>query len=511
MNGLLLGVDLGTGGCKVSIIDQEGRLLSSGFEEYITVNPHPGWAEREPEDWYESFQKALAQSLAAGGIEAKDIIGIGIDASTHNAVLLDGEMKVLRPCIMWTDQRSTKQVDYLKRNFGEEIFQIAYQMPSTTWTMPQLMWVRENDPETMKKTRHLMFTKDYLRYRLTGTWETDYVDAQGSMLLDMDKKVWSQRLCEIASLPMSILPPLVEPTEVVGTVTRAAAMVTGLVEGTPIIAGASDTAIEDFGVGAVKPGQCVVKMATAGNVNVMTAKPHPTQYSLTYRHVVPGLWYTAMGTNSAASSKRWFRDVFCGEEVAQAEREGRNVYEIIDEKADGINPGADGLFFHPYLMGERSPYWDPNLRASFVGASSYHGKGHFVRALLEGVAFSLRDCFAVVEELGMEVYEVRFIGGGAKSVLWRSILADVLNRPILKVEHDDASFGSALAAGLGIGVFSSFQEAAEKGVRITDQIQPKPDRVSIYRKMFTIYKQIHDNLAGTYHDLHEILTLQQRS
>jgi xylulokinase len=501
MKDFLLGIDLGTGGCKLSVINVTGCLVASSFCEYQTANPHPGWSEQDPDDWYFSFRKAFATLLKTGKVQPQDIRSIGLDASTHNAVLLDSEMKVIRPCIMWTDQRSVKEVEWLKENYGEEIFQIAFQKPSPTWTLPQLLWIRNNESEAFARIKYLMFTKDYLRYKLTDTWETDYVDAQGSMCLDLNNRTWSETICAMISLPLSVLPPLVAPTYVVGNVTEKAAQETGLTAGIPVIAGASDTAIEDYGAGAISPGQCIVKMATAGNVNIMTSKPIPTVYSLTYGHVIPGLWYTAMGTNSAAASLRWFRDVFCYEEKEVAVKENISEYEVIDKKAAQINPGADGLFFHPYLMGERSPYWDANLRASFVGASSYHGKGHFIRSVLEGVAYSLRDCFTVVERLGLPAHEIRAIGGGAKSNLWRNILADVLARPILKVAHDDASFGSALAAGVGVGIFADLGDAVKKCVKVTSQVEPHPDRVVMYQKLFETYKEIHDNLTGTYQKL----------
>jgi len=504
MKKLLLGIDLGTGGCKVNIIDSSGAWIASGASEYQTFHQYPQWSEQNPTDWYIGFKNALLTALDSGGVSAKDIVAIGVDASTHNAVLLDANMSVLCKCIMWTDQRSTEEVRWLNDNFGKELLDITYQMSSTTWTLPQLLWIQRHEEDIFKQVRHIMFTKDYLRYKLTGTWETDYIDAQGSMLMDMKRRQWSERVCEIGSIPLNVLPPLKEPLSISGSVTAVAAAETGLQAGTPVIVGTSDTAAESYGVGILEAGQCVVKMATAGTVNVFTEKPSPNPKALTYSFIVPGLWYTLMATNSAAESMRWFRDVFGREEIERAKIEKTSAYTLIDQAASSVRPGANGLFFHPYLMGERSPYWDPNLRASFTGISAYHQKSHFSRAIMEGVAYSLKDCFRAVEEMNLCAGEIRFIGGGAKSSLWRVILANVLAKPILKVKHDDASFGIAMLAGVGEGIFSDLRDAVQKCVKVVYRINPDPEMTRTYEILFQIYKKIHDDLTDTYGKLSEI-------
>ena len=333
---------------------------------------------------------------------------------------------------MWTDQRSVEQAARLEAEAGEAIFRIGYQKPTPTWTLPQLAWVADHDPGPLRATRRVLFTKDFVRHQLTGTWETDHIEAQGSLLYDMAGRRWSEELCRLIELPPEVLPPLVSPTDVVGRVTPAAAGETGLVAGTPVVAGCSDSAVEGYAAGAIRPGQMILKLATAGNVNVMTAEPHPHPRTLTYSHVIPGMWYTVSATNTAASAERWFRDTFCQHEVEQAASEGRSVYELLHAMAAEVPPGAEGLVFHPYLIGERSPYWDANLRGSFTGATMRHGKSHFVRALLEGVAYSLRDCLRTILEMQLPVDEIRLIGGGAKSNLWAQILADVFDRPIVR-------------------------------------------------------------------------------
>lgn len=505
MNELLLGIDIGTSGCKITAIDLQGDIVDTALAEYHTSRPHPGWSEQDPDEWYAVACELLHSMWGRGKCRAEQIAAIGLDASTHNAVLADGGFRPLRPAIMWTDQRSVQQAARLESQAGADIFRIGYQKPTPTWTLPQLVWIAEHEPDAIRGVRHVLFTKDYVRHQLTGTWETDHIDAQGSLLYDMAGRRWSDDLCRLAGLPPSVLPPLVAPTDVVGSVTKQAAAQTGLRAGTPVVAGCSDSAVEDYAAGAIRPGQMIVKLATAGNVNVMTAAAHPHPRTLTYSHVIPGLWYTVTATNTAASAERWFRDVFCQHEVEQAAAAGRSVYEQLHEAARQVPPGAEGLFFHPYLLGERSPYWDANLRGSFVGATMRHGKPHFVRALLEGVAYSLRDCYRTIVDMQLPVDEIRLIGGGAKSDLWTQIISAVFARPVVRPAGSDASFGAALLAGVGVGRFADTVAAAEQCIRVRDVVQPDPEAVEVYDQLFPLYGRIHDDLAPRYAELSRLL------
>jgi len=506
MNERLLGIDIGTSGCKITATDLHGDIVDAVLAEYHTSRPQPGWSEQDPDEWYAVACGLLRSMWQRGKCRAEQIAALSLDASTHNAVLADGNFRPLRPAIMWTDQRSVPQAARLEREAGAEVFRIGYQKPTPTWTLPQLVWIGEHEPDVLRGVSHVLFTKDYVRHQLTGTWETDHIDAQGSLLYDMAGRRWSDELCRLARLPPSVLPPLIEPTDVVGSVTNEAARQTGLRAGTPVVAGCSDSAVEDYAAGAIRPGQMIVKLATAGNVNVMTAEAHPHPQTLTYSHVIPGLWYTVSATNTAASAERWFRDVFCQQEVKQAAGAGRNVYEQLHAAARPIPPGSEGLFFHPYLLGERSPYWDANLRGSFVGATMRHGKPHFVRALLEGVAYSLRDCYRTITDMRLPVDEIRLIGGGAKSDLWTQIISAVFARPIVRPAGSDASFGAALLAGVGVGLFADPVAAAEQCIRVRDVVQPDPQAVEVYAKLFPLYGRIHDDLAPTYAELSRALS-----
>jgi xylulokinase len=496
---ILLGIDIGTSGCKITAIDGQGHILDEGFAEYETHHPHPGWAEETPEDWCVAVREILASMRES--IDFSQIAALALDGSTHNAVLLDGNMQVVRPTIMWTDQRAVAESAELNEKHGDQVFGTAYQMAAPTWTLPQFLWLQRNESEALKRTAHVMFVKDYVRWRLTGEWCTDTIEAQGTLFFDMANQRWSPELCGLADIPLDILPPLVSPTDIVGKVTAQAAAEFGLPEGVPVVCGCSDSAVEDYAAGAIEPGSCILKMATAGNVNVMTDRAIPHPRTLTYSHVVPGMWYTVVATNTAARAQRWFRDHFCAAEQAEFERTGQKVYAIMDDEAAQSPPGANGLFFHPYLQGERAPYWDPQLRASFVGATMRHDRNDFIRALLEGVVFSLRDCFRTIEEMGLPVTEFRLIGGGAKSALWTQIVADVFGADIIVPQGCDASFGSALLAGVGIGVFPDERQAVRQCLKERGPVAPISENRDLYGKLVPLYYRIHDVLADVYHDL----------
>ena len=484
---LLLGIDFGTGGCKVTVIDPSGAVIESASGEYPTSHPKPAWAEQNPADWYRVMCSVLKKIK-----HRRRITALALDSYTHGAVLLDRRLEVVRPTIIWTDQRSVKECQLLKQDHFDLIFKTAYQAPTPTWTLPQMLWLKNNEPRALKQTRHILFVKDYVRFLLTGEMACDSVESQGTLFWDMKRGVWSEALCDLAGIPLKQLPRIGKPTDLAGTITRRAAADTGLPEGTPVVMGASDSAIEDYAAGAIEPGQCVLKLATAGNVNVMTSKAHPHRETLTYSHVVPGMWYTVTATNSAAVCQRWYRDMFCAPGTH---------YDELDRAAAQSQPGSNGVFFHPYLQGERSPYWDANLRGSFTGLSMANTRGDIARALLEGVAFSLRDCYRTIEKMKLSVNEFLLIGGGAKSALWSGIVCDLFNAPVKCPSCCDASFGSALLAGVGTGVFADEAAAVRQCLRFDRELRPDPERAAFYNTRFTHYRALHDALAPCYASL----------
>ncbi len=487
---ILLGIDFGTGGCKVSAIDFAGNLVGEASSEYTTYHDHPGWSEQEPADWYAALRTSLA-ALVAKGVDLSACRACALDGSTHNAVLLDNDFRPIRRTIMWTDQRSVAECEQLRRERGDEIFRTCYQMPAPTWTLPQLMWLRAHEPDVIARTRHVLFVKDYVRYLLTGEALTDRIEAQGTLFFDMSKQDWAPELVRLTGLSLEQLPRLVEPTDAAGFVTASAAAETGLPKGMPVICGTSDSAAEDYGAGAVEPDDLIIKLATAGNVNAMTSSAHPHPKTLTYSHVVPGMWYSVSATNAAALCMRWLRDTFYLPATPGA-------YGRIDAEASSSPVGARGVMFHPYLQGERCPYWDANLRASFTGVSISSTRGDFARALLEGVAFSLRDCFGTLEEMGLPARRIFLIGGGARSKLWSEIVCNVFNRPVAIPEPADASFGAALIAGTGIGLFPDPKAAVNACLHIGRRLEPDTAQATAYDTLFARYKAIHDALAPVY-------------
>ncbi|RRJ97731.1 xylulokinase [Opitutaceae bacterium TAV4] len=496
----LLGIDFGTGGCKVSVIGLDGVPVTSCSEEYPTRHPHPGWAEQNPADWYPALVRCLKRIWDEGRVRPEEIVALSFDGSTHNAVLLDEADRVLRPTIMWTDQRSVAESAWLGEHHGKDIFRIGYQWPTPTWTLPQMLWLHHHEPDVLRRTARILFVKDYVRYQVTGVALTDYIEAQGTLFFDVANHRWSPELCALANIPLRALPELVTPVARAGVVTSRAAQETRLIAGTPVICGSSDSAVEDYAAGAIEPGQCIVKLATAGNVNVMIDRAVPDTRTLTYSHVVPGMWYSVTATNAAATCMRWFRDHFCAGEALQAREQKISTFDLMGELAAASPPGARGVCFHPYLQGERSPYWDASLRASFTGLSLSHTKGDLVRAVMEGVAFSLRDCRRVLDDMNLPVNEIRLIGGGAKDALWAQIVCDVFGVPLVLPQNSDASAGSAMLAGVGIGIFADERSAAARCVRVKGRLTPDPERAAAYSSGFERYRRLHDALAEIYHE-----------
>ncbi|MBP5791769.1 MAG: xylulokinase [Kiritimatiellae bacterium] len=493
---LLLGIDYGTGGCKVTAIGEDGSFAGEASTEFGTFHDHPGWSEQEPQDWWNALKTSLGK-LAAKGVDLKSVAACALDGSTHNAVLLDAHYQPVRRTIMWTDQRSTAECEMLKAGWGEKIFSTCYQMPAPTWTLPQMMWLKANEPYVLARTEHVLFVKDYVRYLLTGEAATDRIEAQGTLFYNIKRGGWDEELVALSGLRLSAMPRLIAPTDVAGRVTAQAAAFTGLPEGTPVVCGSSDSAVEDYGAGAVEPGDLIIKLATAGNVNSMTAAAHPHPKTLTYSHIVPGMWYSVSATNAAAHCMRWLRDAFFREQ-GTGNGDQKNVYALIDSEAGASPVGANGVFFHPYLQGERCPYWDANLRASFTGISISSVRGDFARAVMEGVAFSLKDCYRTLEEMNLPVKRIFLIGGGARSKIWSEIVANVFNRTVAVPEPGDASFGACLLAGTGIGIFKDVKDAVSKCLNISRRIEPTPAVAAEYDHLFTCYRRIHDALAPIY-------------
>lgn len=494
----LLGVDLGAGSLKATIIDESGGLIGEASHPIETRTPKPGWSEQDPEGWWRALCLALPRALAAAKLSGGDIAAVGISAGAHIAVLTDEDGRVLRPAILWNDQRSAAEAEALHAEAGAEIIESSLNRANPTWTLAQLAWLKRHEPEVTDRTARLYIAKDHLRSRLTGDWTTDFSDVVGALMADARTRDWSPALCALIDWPRHTLPPVARPQDIAGTITEAAARATGLAAGTPVVVGSNDTTVELFGCGAVRPGEGAIKLATAGVVFLAVERPEVHPPVSCYPHIVEGMWYMASGINACATAHRWVRDRFF------AEFDPETAFAEMDRLAASVPPGAEGLLFHPYLQGERAPHWDPKLRGDFLGLTLAHERAHFARACYEGIALALTDVLQEAKRLsGAEFGALRLLGGGARSATWRQIIADATGLPIKQPGNGDASFGAALVAGLGAGVFASPQDAAARCARVVAEAQPDPKAQATYGRLFTLYDEARRRLTEISHALGE--------
>ena len=486
---LLLGIDLGAGSLKATAITGAGRVAGVASRVVETLSPRPGFSEQDPEGWWAALVAAL-QDLWRSGVEPARVLALSVTAGAHTHVLEDERGTTLRPAIMWNDQRSGAQVRRLLDSDGDRILQLSGNRVSATWTLPQLVWLRESEPDVHARIRRLRPAKDWLRRRLDGSDVTDDTDARGLMLADARSRGWSDALCRLAGIATDRLPPIVASTSVTGTVVPRAAEETGLRPGTTVVCGTSDTNAETFCAGMTRPGIGALKLATAGTVSTLTPEPAFSHDVIHYPHLVPGHHYAILGTNSCASAHRWLRDALFAE----------IGFDGMDEKAREAPAGCEGLVFHPYLNGERSPYWDPDLRASFVGLGFAHGAGHICRALYEGIAFTLRDCLEVLRHRKMGFDTARLVGGGTRSALWRQIIADATGLVVEVPEQGDASFGAALIAGIGAEVLAGTDAAADL-IRVAETLHPNPEAGRVYDTAFRRFREAKEALTPVNHAL----------
>ncbi|MBR7110595.1 MAG: hypothetical protein IKC83_01850 [Clostridia bacterium] len=472
-----LGIDFGGGASKVTLIDQKGAVIATSTAEYPTFYGDDGKAEQNPADWYTAAVQNVKNVLK--GIDASLVRCISFDAATHTAVLMDKDGNPVCNSVYWTDTRSVKEKKMLEENFGQEIFDKCKHNVDTIWSLPEILYVKNNFPDIFKKVKKVTFAKDYVRGLFTGDFVTDYIEAQGSMLFDFDKLVWDKDLLSIVGLSEENMPKIVNPLDIVGTVNEKASLDTGLLVGTPVICGATDTAMEVFSAGGVNPGDMTLKLATAGRICVVSNEYFADKNIINYSHLKSGLYYPGSATKSCAASLRWFRDRFGG------------TFEEFSEIAQNVQVGSDGLIFHPYLMGELTPHANPMLKGSFIGVSANHTKAHFVRAVMEGVAMSLLDCKTYLEEKGVNIGKNAYvIGGGAKSKVWRQIVADVLDLTLIQTENNDSSFGASMCAGIKAGFFRDYDDAIKTCQKVTGITEPIRENTEKYSKIFEKYKKI---------------------
>jgi xylulokinase len=490
-----LGIDVGTGGTRALIMGHAGAVIASASAEHANfASPKPGWAEQDPRDWWRACGEAVRQALQSSAVRAEDIECVGFSGQMHGAVLLDSSDEVVRPAIIWCDQRSEAQSHELLDLFGRDtIIRLTCNPPLTNFTLTKLLWVRENDPRNWERVAHVMLPKDYVRFRLTGERAIDMADASGTLMLDVANRRWSKEVLNKTDIAEMMLPALYESPQVCGSVSADGAAATGLKSGTPVVAGAGDQAAGAVGLGIARAGAVSATIGTSGVVFAATDRPalDPQGRLHTFCHAIPGRWHVMGVTQAAGLSLRWFRDQF-----GCASSNGRDPYDILADDAAGVPAGSEGAFWVPYLMGERTPHLDPNARAAMVGLTASHTRAHVIRAVMEGVAFSLKDTFTIFDEMKTPVTSIRLGGGGARSPLWRQIQADVYGHEVeIVAAEEGAAYGAAILAGVGAGGWKSVDEACERVVKVAKRIEPNAAASKAMQAAYQTYRKIYPALA----------------
>jgi xylulokinase len=497
----LLGIDVGTGGTRAVVVDENGSVVASATADHVPfASPQTGWAEQEPRDWWRATSEAVRAVLSQPEVSADGIACVGFSGQMHGAVLLDEGEEVLRPALIWCDQRTDAQGKEITNQVGaSRLIELTANPALTNFTLTKLMWVRDHEPELWLRFRYFLLPKDYVRLRLTGQRATDVADASGTLLLDVANRRWSDAMLDALEINKSCLPALFESSEVTGRVSVQGAAVTGLREGTPVVAGAGDQAAGAVGMGIVQPGAVSATIGTSGVVFAATARPALDKGGRvhTFCHAIPGRWHVMGVTQAAGLSLRWFRDRFGVVRDGSASSNEDDPYDLLCREAASAPPGSDGVLWAPYLMGERTPHLDPGARAALVGLAASHTRAHALRAILEGVAFSLRDTLTIFAEMGVPVDTMRLGGGGARSPLWRQIQADIYGREVeILAAEEGAAYGAALLAGVGVGTWSSVDEACAQAVRVAARVAPDASASALLNKRYSAYRALYPALRS---------------
>lgn len=501
----LIGVDLGTSGTKTVLFDESGKRIASDLYEYPMYQPNVGWAEQDPEDWWMATYTTIKNCIQKSGVDPKDVKGIGLSGQMHGLVMLDKEDNVIRKSIIWCDQRTEAECVEITEKVGKKrLIEITANPALTGFTASKIMWVKNHEPENYEKCRKIMLPKDYVRYMLTGEFATEVSDASGMQLLDVPKRAWSDEVLQKLDIDKALLGKMYESCEVTGTLTQKAANLTGLPVGTIVVGGAGDQAAGGVGNGIVKSG---VVSSTIGTSGVVFA--HTDQITIdpkgrvhTFCHAVPGAWHVMGVTQGAGLSLKWFRDNFCTSEMETAKWMNKDPYFLMDQQADTVPAGCEGLLYLPYLMGERTPHLDPNARGVFFGLSARHGKKEMLRAVMEGVGYSLVDCMNIIRDMGLSVSEVRASGGGGKSPLWRQMQADMFRSDISTTNSSEGpALGVALLAGVGAGIYKSVPEACDATIQTVSTQAPIPENAKVYEKYYKVYQALYPAVKELYKKL----------
>jgi xylulokinase len=505
-----LGIDLGTSAVKCILVDDQGKVKTSHSEEYPLLQPEPGWAEQHPEDWWKGTVASVVSLLAKASVAGDEVAGIGLSGQMHGSVFLNSKLQVVRPALLWCDQRTAAECDFIEQAVGgqAELGRLTGNKALTGFTAPKVIWLRNHEPEHYRQTQHLLLPKDYVRLQLTGALGMDVADASGTLLLDVAERKWSEDVVNRLDIPMEWLPPLFESNEVAGYLLAEIAELTGLKTGTPVVAGGGDQACGAVGVGVVREGIASVALGTSGVVFV-----HDDSYQMdpacrlhSFCHGVPGKWHRMGVMLAAGGSFQWWKNHFAFEELQQAEAEGRDVYEFLTALAESAPLGSEGLLFMPYLTGERTPHPDPKARGGFIGLNLRHGKAHLTRAVLEGITFGLRDSMELIKASGIEIKELRVSGGGARSLFWRQMIADIFGYPVITVNSTDGpAYGAAVMAASGV-LQQEISDLCERWIETVERVDPNPQRQAQYEKYYEVYQTLYPTLKNTMHQLNDLVS-----
>jgi xylulokinase len=491
-----LGIDTSTTGSKALLIDEHGEVVTVASSPHTLQTPRPLWSEQDPHEWWGAVSASIKSVLESAGISGEQIGAVGLTGQMHGLVLLDEAGKVLRPAILWNDQRTQGQCDQIHARIGKEKFiQITGNVALTGFTAPKILWVKENEPDVYAKAKHVLLPKDYIRYKLTGEYALDKADGAGTVLFDLKSRDWSDEVLTALEIPRAWMPETFEGPECTGHISQEASSLTGLKVGTPVVAGGGDQAAQAVGVGAVEPGIVGLTVGTSGVVFATTpsALIEPEGRLHAFCHAVPGLWHFMGVMLSAAGSLQWYRDSLAPE----------MSFDDLLREAKTVPAGSEGLQFLPYLSGERTPHPDPLARGAFIGLTLRHKRGHMTRAVLEGVSFGLKDSFTLIQNAGLgAITQVRASGGGTKGALWRQILASVLEAELVTVNTTEgAAYGAALLAGVGAEVWPDVASACKACIKITGSTHPEGSQVAIYRKTYPIFQELYPALKSIFAEL----------
>lgn len=495
MGNILLGIDIGTGSCKCCLVEADGHILGQAIREYNPSRPHIGWAELDPTIWYASVSDCLRQIEAEEGISLKKVAGVCVTGQMRGPTFIDKSGNPVRPSILWNDLRCDVEVSELKNHYAGPLKQITHNPMNTMCTLPKVLWMQRHEPENWQKTATLLYPKDYINFRLTGERVTDHSDASGSCFYDMEQQTWSDVILKDWNLPKEKLPEIYPSTKVIGSINRQAQNDLGLPEGIPVAAGGSDTTVEMMAVGIENESKCKIRLGTSGGLSTVVTRLDGLAETGFYvwSYMLPGHWMIDTNTRACADSTAWLKDVFYKDMPTS-----RAAYERIGQEAGSISVGSEGLFFHPYLLGEDAPYWQPNLRGSFFGLSKAHGRPHCSRAVLEGTGFSLRDAQAVLGNLVKEFEEFVLIGGGTRNSVWTEIVTDILGVDCKVSPDTDSALGAAMLAGVASGVFAGLKQAVDSCSSYSQVIHHNPENHKAYSNLFEKYKQIKQVFDAAY-------------